>query len=108
MSAADASRVNLTLTKKSEAHQIVHTSNSWILPMLFDQHQPSRVPEGQQLNFLPPTQLNVPLWRSLLTNLRDSILPKRLPPLQLTSRPVDVGMLVGDMLEVPWYRTILS
>ncbi|HJX00571.1 MAG TPA: hypothetical protein VJ453_10440 [Terriglobales bacterium] len=59
------------------------------------------------MNLLLP-ELNIPLWRSLLVNLRDTILPKRLPALQLTSRPVNVGMLVGDILEVPWYRTILS
>jgi hypothetical protein len=59
------------------------------------------------MNLLLP-ELNIPLWRSLLVNLRDTILPKRLPALQLTSRPVNVGTLVGDILEVPWYRTILS
>ena len=75
--------------------------------MLFDQH-PRHASQDEGLNFLPPPELNVSLLRSLLTNLRDSIMPKRLPPLQLTSRPVNVGMLVGDILEVPWYRTILS
>jgi len=76
--------------------------------MLFDQHQPRRASQGEELNLLPPPELNVSLLRSLLTNLRDAISPKRLPPLHLTSRPVNVGMLVGDILEVPWYRTILS
>ena len=75
--------------------------------MLFDQHS-ERVSGGQELNLLPPPELNVSLLRSLFANLRDTISPKRLPPLQLTSRPVHVGMLVGDILEVPWYRTILS
>ncbi|HZU42067.1 MAG TPA: hypothetical protein VE994_05300, partial [Terriglobales bacterium] len=28
--------------------------------------------------------------------------------LRLTSEPVDVGMLIGDRLEVPWYRTVFS
>ena len=76
--------------------------------MLFDQHQPARASEGEEVNLLPPPELNLPLWRSLFVNLRDSIAPKRLPPLQLTSRPVRVGMLVGDILDLPWYRTILS
>jgi hypothetical protein len=48
------------------------------------------------------------LLRSLLANLRYQFFPERLPPLQLTSRPVDVGMSVGDILELPWYRTILK
>src|SRR5215472_2739860 len=76
--------------------------------MLLDRHQPVRASQDRELNLLPPPELNVSLLRSLFANLRDSILPERLPPLQLTSRPVNVGMLVGDILEVPWYRTILS
>ena len=76
--------------------------------MLFDQHQPGPASEGEELNLLPPPELNVSLWRSLLANVRDRFSPERLPPLKLSSRPVDVGMLVGDVLDVPWYRTILS
>ena len=76
--------------------------------MLFDQHPPERASEHKELNFLPPPELNSSLFRSLLTNLRHQFFPERLPPLQLTSRPVDVGMLVGDILELPWYRTILK
>jgi len=76
--------------------------------MLFDQHPPGRSSEHEELNLLPPPELNRSLLRSLLTNLRDQFFPERLPPLQLTSRPVDVGMLVGDIIELPWYRTILK
>ena len=76
--------------------------------MLFDQHQPRPTSEGEEVNFLPPPELNVSLLRSLFANLRYSLSPDRLPPLKLTSRPVNVGMLVGDILDVPWYRTILS
>jgi hypothetical protein len=50
----------------------------------------------------------MPLWRSLLLNLADRISPERLPPLELTSRPVDTGMLFGDRLCLPWYRTVFS
>ncbi|MFL6438450.1 MAG: hypothetical protein ACJ71Q_12780 [Terriglobales bacterium] len=76
--------------------------------MLLDQHHPERASQGEELNLLPPPELNISLLRSLFANLRDCILPDRLPPLQLSSRPVHVGMLVGDILDVPWYRTILS
>lgn len=48
----------------------------------------------------------MPLWRSLLLNLADRISPEKLPPLQLSSKPVDVGLLFGDRLALPWYRTI--
>ena len=76
--------------------------------MVLDQRQSARSFPGNDVNFLPPPDLNISLWRSLFRNVRDSIAPRRLPPLQLTSRPVQVGMLVGDILDLPWYRTILS
>lgn len=60
------------------------------------------------LDLSPPPGIEMPLWRSLLLNLADRISPERLPPLQLTSRPVDTGMLFGDRLSLPWYRTVFS
>ena len=50
----------------------------------------------------------MPLWRSLILNLADRISPERLPPLELTSRPVATGMLFGDRLLLPWYRTVFA
>jgi hypothetical protein len=60
------------------------------------------------LDFAPPEELNRSLWRSLLINLADRFAPERLPPLQLTSKPVDVGLLPGELLELPWYRTVFT
>jgi hypothetical protein len=65
-------------------------------------------PDAQEMDFLPPPELDRPLWKSLLANLRDRMSPERLPPLQLTSRPVDVGMLLGDRMSLPWFRTIFT
>jgi hypothetical protein len=59
-------------------------------------------------DFSPPEGLNISLWRSLLINLADRFAPERLPPLQLTSKPVDVGILDGDLLSLPWYRTVFT
>jgi hypothetical protein len=59
-------------------------------------------------NFLPPPSLNRAWWRTLLSSLRDRIAPEELPPLELTSHPVNLGMLPGDMLTMPWYRTIFT
>jgi hypothetical protein len=50
----------------------------------------------------------MPLWRSLILNLADRFSPERLPPLQLSSRPVNTGMMFGDRLALPWYRTVFS
>ena len=76
--------------------------------MLLDHPRPQPVAKGEELNLLPPPGLTVPLWRSLLANLRDRFSPERLPPLKLSSRPVDVGMLLGDILDTPWYRTVFT
>jgi hypothetical protein len=48
------------------------------------------------------------LWRSLVINLADRVAPERLPPLQLTSKPMDVGLMLGDRLAAPWYRTVFT
>lgn len=60
------------------------------------------------LDISPPPSLNVPLWRSLLQNLKDRFMPAPMTPLQVTSEPVDVGMLLGDVLGLPWFRTVFT
>src|SRR5258708_4816926 len=60
------------------------------------------------LDLLPPASLTQPLWRSLAGNLRDTLAPEKLPPLQLTSRPVNVGLLLGDRLSLAWFRTVFT
>jgi len=60
------------------------------------------------LDLLPPASLTQPLWRSLIGNLRDTFAPEKLPPLQLTSRPVYVGLALGERLRLPWFRTVFS
>src|ERR1700730_656256 len=61
-----------------------------------------------ELDLLLPKSLTLPLWKSLLSNLRDRYFPEKLPPLGITSRPVNVGMLIGDIVSLPWYRTIFT
>jgi len=69
---------------------------------------PSGLPAELRIDLLPPASLTQPLWKSLLGNLRDTFAPEKLPPLELTSRPVDVGLLLGDRLRLPWFRTIFT
>lgn len=59
-------------------------------------------------NFLPPRSLTTPLWKRLFSNLRDAIAPPKQPPLQVTSQPVNLGMILGDRLAMPWYRTVFT
>ena len=61
-----------------------------------------------ELDFSPPEELTISLWRSLVLNVLDRLAPERLPPLQLTSEPVDMGILVGDLVDLPWYRTVFT
>src|SRR5580692_7094794 len=60
------------------------------------------------LDLRPPTSLTQPLWRSLIGNLRDTLAPEKLPPLELTSRPVNVGLALGERLRMPWFRTVFT
>jgi len=64
--------------------------------------------ENNELDLLPPASLTRPLWRQLFVNLRQNLTRDNLPPLQLTSRPVDLGMLPGDRLSLPWYKTVFT
>jgi hypothetical protein len=73
-----------------------------------EESSPEYVDAGEEPNFLPPESINRPLWRSLLANFADKVAPEKLPPLQLTSRPVDVGMLLGDRIRTPWFRTVFT
>ncbi len=59
------------------------------------------------IDFSPPEELGRPLWRSLLINFADRFAPERLPPLQLSSKPIDV-VLLADSIEVPWFRTVFT
>ncbi len=63
---------------------------------------------GHELELLLSDSWNRPLRKRLLDQLRDRFAPEELPPLQLTSRPVDVGMLAGDVLSLPWFRTVFT
>jgi len=74
----------------------------------FPEPEPSALPPEIPIDLLPPKSLTQPLWKSLLTNLRDTFAPEKLPPLELTSRPVNFGLLLGDRLSLPWFRTVFT
>jgi hypothetical protein len=64
--------------------------------------------ETYQPNFSPPRSLSTPLVVSIWRGLKDRVAPEKLPPLQLTSRPLNVGMTIGDRLALPWYRSVFT
>ena len=49
----------------------------------------------------------MPLWKRIVTNTRDRFAAEP-PPLQLTSRPANLGMILGERLALPWYRTVFT
>jgi hypothetical protein len=64
--------------------------------------------DSHELDLLLPQSVTRPLWRSLLSNLHDRLFPEKLPPLHLTSRPMNTGMLICDAVSLPWYRTVFT
>jgi hypothetical protein len=77
-------------------------------PESAEEKQPATASDSHELELLLPENWNRPLRKRLLDHLRDTLSPEKLPPLHLTSRPVDVGMLAGDILSLPWYRTVFT
>jgi hypothetical protein len=62
---------------------------------------------GYTPDFSPPKSLTMPLWKRIVTNTGDRFAAEP-PPLQLTSRPVNLGMTLGDRLALPWFRTVFT
>ncbi|MGA3098098.1 MAG: energy transducer TonB [Bryobacteraceae bacterium] len=60
---------------------------------------------GDNLSRLLITQLEEPWYHSLVLSVRDLIHPSKLPPLQVTSKPVAV---VGADIEEPWIRSLIQ
>ena len=52
--------------------------------------------ERDELHLLPRTTMYESLWSSLWSNIRSAFSPEKLPPLQLTSRPVAVRQIWGE------------
>jgi protein TonB len=49
-----------------------------------------------ELHLLMREDINLPLWKSLVTSVRERLFPTKLPPLVLTSRPVKVNDIWGE------------
>ncbi len=56
------------------------------------------IPQSEQQgpNLLPQTTVNESLWSSLKSNVRAALFPEKLPPLQLTSKPVSDREVWGE------------
>jgi hypothetical protein len=74
----------------------------------FSDPQESLPAQEHSLDLLLTDSWEAPLWKRLAENIRETVAPEKLPPLHLTSRPVDVGMLASDRLGLPWFRTVFT
>jgi periplasmic protein TonB len=71
-----------------------------------NQNLDNRQPELDLL--LPKGSLDVPLWKSLFASIDAALFPKKLPPLVLTSKPVEQGEMWGERLTRPWWQSVFS
>jgi protein TonB len=77
-----------------------------VIPMRTESRSQADEPE---LNLLLPEQVfETPLWKSLLHGTRAALFPEKQLPLLLTSKPLDIGELLGDSLERAWYLLIFT
>jgi len=77
-------------------------------PKMADQAQPNRsnpVETDDNLSRLLVPELEEPFFRSLIRTFRELFKPEKLPPLQVTSKPVEV---VPIAVELPWYKSFLQ
>ena len=57
---------------------------------------------------LPADTIELPWYRTVFSNIGDVVSPEKLPPLDLTSQPVDIGEPLGDELAHGWWNSLLQ
>ena len=60
-------------------------------------------------NLLIATNIELPWYKSIFKNIGEALNPPKLPPLELTSRPVE-GSEMGEYadIEQPWYKSLIG
>ncbi len=58
---------------------------------------------------LMSADIEEPWYKSIVTNIREALNPPKLPPLEVTSRPLESSEL-GDIyaIEQPWYKSLVA
>lgn len=77
-------------------------------PADFENTSASPHEDFPQLDLLLADSWSTPLWKRLLHEIHDKVSPEKLPPLRLTSHPINVGMLTSDAVSLPWFRTVFT
>lgn len=65
-------------------------------------------PQGDNLDrLLMSTDLEEPWYKSIVRSVREMLHPPKLPPLEITSRPVESSEFGDiDKVEVPWFKSL--
>jgi TonB family protein len=83
------------------------------------------LPEPDTLRLLAPDSMALPWYKGIVQNIREAINPPKLPPLEITSKPLELqdslGAYNGDdpddhlrhllapaAIELPWYKSIVQ
>ncbi len=66
-------------------------------------------PDDHLDKLLMSTDIEEPWYKSIVRGIRETLNPPKLPPLELTSRPIESAAM-GDMavIEQPWYKSLVS
>ncbi len=72
------------------------------------EHPPASQPDSHLDKLLMSTNIEAPWFKTIGKSIREAINPPKLPPLELTSRPIDTGF--GDMntIEQPWFKSLVG
>lgn len=66
-------------------------------------------PDAHLDRLLIPADLQEPLYKSIVRRIRETLNPPELPPLELTSKPIEgVDMGGASAVELPWYKSLVS
>ncbi|MBV9265496.1 MAG: TonB family protein [Acidobacteriaceae bacterium] len=73
------------------------------------EHQEAAQPDTHLDRLLIGTDLDEPWYKSIVRGIREALNPPKLPPLEITSTPVE-GTSLGDIqaVEVPWYKSLIQ
>jgi len=73
------------------------------------EHPPEVRSDAHLDRLLVNTDLEEPWYKSVTRNIREMLNPPKLPPLEITSRPLE-GAELGDLskIEQPWYKSLVS
>jgi len=59
-------------------------------------------------HLLLDTGVEQPWYKTIITSISEAINPPKLPPLVITSKPVEAALDDANKLETPWYRSLIE